>query len=156
MLPVKPHPQTPPTVLVVEDDPNIVDMLTSLLARQGMAVLSAYSGRQCLQVVHQHTVDVIVLDVMMPEMSGLEVCATLKQMLLPYPPPIILFTAKDDLETRLEGIRLGVSEFVTKPVNNQELLARIQTQLETGRKTREMEWALANPDEGFPKPKEQR
>ena len=116
-----------PTVLVVDDNKDMVEILTRLLSRHGLRALHAYSGKECLDVVHSHVVDVIVLDVMMPGMNGLEVCGALKAM--EEAPPIILLTAKDDMATRAAGMALGVSEFVVKPVNNKDLLARIQTQL---------------------------
>lgn len=116
-----------PTVLVVDDNKDMVEILTRLLFRHGLRALHAYSGKECLDIVHSHMVDVIVLDVMMPGMNGLEVCEALKEMA--EPPPVILLTAKDDMATRAAGMALGVSEFVVKPVNNRDLLARIQTQL---------------------------
>ena len=118
-----------PTVLVVDDNKDMVEILTRLLSRHSLQALHAYSGKECLEIVRNHTVDVIVLDVMMPGMNGLEVCEALKAM--DEPPPIILLTAKDDMATRAAGMALGVSEFVVKPVNNRDLLARIQTQLST-------------------------
>src|SRR5215831_16042097 len=115
------------TVLVVDDNKDMFEILTRLLSRHGLQALHAYSGHECLDIVRTHAVDVIVLDVMMPGMNGLEVCEALKE--LETAPPIILLTAKDDMSTRAAGMALGVSEFVVKPVNNRDLLARIQTQL---------------------------
>ncbi len=132
------------TVLVVDDNKDMVEILTRLLSRHGLHALHAYSGRECLDIVQHHTVDVIVLDVMMPEMNGLEVCEVLKDM--PEPPPVILLTAKDDMATRAAGMALGVSEFVVKPVNNRDLLARIQTQLSTKQWEREIDRASATID----------
>lgn len=132
------------TVLVVDDNKDMVEILTRLLSRHGLHALHAYSGRECLDIVQRHTVDVIVLDVMMPEMNGLEVCEVLKDM--PEPPPVILLTAKDDMATRAAGMALGVSEFVVKPVNNRDLLARIQTQLSTKQWEREIDRASATID----------
>jgi DNA-binding response OmpR family regulator len=121
------HNPLAPTVLVVDDNKDMVEILTRLLSRHGLHALYAYSGRECLDIVQHHTVDVIVLDVMMPGMNGLEVCESLRATATP--PPVILLTAKDDMATRAAGMALGVSEFVVKPVNNRDLLARIKTQL---------------------------
>lgn len=119
---------TPPaTVLVVDDNTDTVDILTRLLLRHGMNTLTAYSGQECLDIVRTQAVDVILLDVMMPGMDGLEVCEELKRFATKV--PIILVTAKDDMATRAAGMTLGVSEFVVKPVNHIDLLERIQTQL---------------------------
>lgn len=136
--------QTLPTVLVVDDYPDLADMLAHFFSRQGMMPLVAYSGRQCLEIVRQKPIDVIVLDVMMPDMDGLEICAALRRMAPPLFIPVILLTAKDDLETRLAAMRLGVSEFLLKPTRGRDLLARIHTQLEVSWQTRVMERMLAN------------
>lgn len=130
-------PSAPATVLVVDDNRDMVEILTRLLSRRGLQALHAYSGQECLEIVQNQAVDVIVLDVMMPGMNGLEVCAVLKDMVAP--PPVILLTAKDDMSTRAAGMALGVSEFVVKPVNNRDLLARIETQLSTRQWEREID-----------------
>lgn len=109
-----------------------------------MRVLTAYSGRECLERVRQQAVDVIVLDVMMPGMDGLEVCAALREMPAGRSIPIILLTARDDMRTRLAGLELGISEFVVKPVRGRELLARVQTQVEVSRNMRILDDALAS------------
>ena len=119
------------TVLVVDDSKDTVDILTRFLVRHDMTVLRAYDGPGCLEAVRTHPVDVLLLDVMMPGMDGLAVCAELKQIAPAL--PVILVTAKDDMATRAAGIALGVSEFVSKPVNHTDLLARIQTQLSVRR-----------------------
>jgi DNA-binding response OmpR family regulator len=121
----------PATVLVVDDNTDTVDILTRLLLRHGMRTLTAYSGQECLDIVRHQAVDVILLDVMMPGMDGLEVCEELKRLAARV--PIILLTAKDDMATRAAGMALGVSEFVVKPVNHVDLLERIQTQLSVRR-----------------------
>jgi DNA-binding response OmpR family regulator len=131
----------PATVLVVDDNKDTVDILTRLLLRHGMTVLQAYDGPECLETVRSHTVDVILLDVMMPGMDGLAVCEELKQISPAL--PIILVTAKDDMTTRVAGMALGVSEFVVKPVNHADLLARIQTQLSVRRWEQEADRASA-------------
>ena len=132
---------SPATVLVVDDNKDTVDILTRLLLRRGMTVLRAYTGSECLETVRSHPVDVILLDVMMPGMDGLEVCGELKRLSPAL--PIILVTAKDDMTTRAAGMALGVSEFVVKPVNHADLLVRIQTQLSVRRLEQEADRALA-------------
>ena len=132
---------SPATVLVVDDNKDTVDILTRLLLRHGMTVLRAYAGPECLETVRSHPVDVILLDVMMPGMDGLEVCGELKRLSPAL--PIILVTAKDDMTTRAAGMALGVSEFVVKPVNHADLLVRIQTQLSVRRLEQEADRALA-------------
>jgi DNA-binding response OmpR family regulator len=129
------------TVLVVDDNKDAVDIIARLLAQHGLTALRAYSGQECLELVRNHAVDVLVLDVMMPEMDGLEVCRHLKQIAPTL--PVILLTAKDDIPTRSAGMALGVSEFVVKPVNNRDLIARIKTQLSTRQWERELDQASA-------------
>jgi DNA-binding response OmpR family regulator len=118
---------SPPTILVVDDDPNSLDIAARLLQRQGYRIRIAASGAECLRVVDTEPIDLVLLDVMMPGMDGFAVCQALhdagKQM------PIILLTAKDDTDTRLEGMHHGVSEFLTKPINTHELFARVRAQL---------------------------
>src|SRR5262245_19463434 len=135
---------SPPTILVVDDNQDTVDILTRLLRRHGMVVLQAYNGPDCLEAVRSHSMDVILLDVMMPGMDGLAVCKELKQLSPAL--PIILVTAKDDMTTRAAGMALGVSEFVVKPVNHVDLLARIQTQLSVRRWEQEADRASATID----------
>ena len=136
--------ESPPTVLVVDDNPDMVDILVWFLSRAGMVALTAYNGQQCLEKVSQGAIDAIVLDVMMPGMDGLEVCAALKKMASACSIPIILLTAKDDLDTHLTAMRLGVSEFIVKPARIQDLAARLQVHLECSRKAREMERVLTD------------
>jgi len=134
--------ESPPTVLVVDDNPDMVAIQVQFLSRAGIVAVTAYSGQQCLEKMNQGTIDAIVLDVMMPGMDGLEVCAVLKKMASACSIPIILLTAKDDLDTHLTAMRLGVSEFIVKPARIQDLVARLQVHLECSRKAREMERML--------------
>lgn len=132
-----------PAVLVVDDDPDLVDLLGRFLSRQGMKILVASNGPQCLEIVQGSLpIDVIVLDIMMPGMDGLQVCAALKEIERARAIPIILLTARDDVETRIAGVELGVSEFIVKPASGRDLVARIQTQVEASHKARAMEQAL--------------
>src|SRR5262245_9198351 len=116
-------------VLVVDDDKHAVEILYRLLEKEGFEVLRAQSGREALDVVGSNRVDVILLDVMMPEMDGFQVCEALRGAERTRDIPVILLTAKDDMETRVLGMKLGVSEFLTKPINKRELFARIRAQL---------------------------
>ena len=117
------------TVLVVDDDRNAVDILNRLLTKEGFAVQCAHGGREALAVVASHPIDVILLDVMMPDMDGFQVCEALRREERTREIPVILLTAKDDMETRVIGMRLGVSEFLTKPINKTELFTRLRAQM---------------------------
>jgi DNA-binding response OmpR family regulator len=135
-------------ILVVDDDPHAVEILTRMLEREGYECLSADGGESALQTLRENPVDVLLLDVMMPEMDGLQVCERLQADEDLRQIPIMLLTARDDYPTRERGMNLGVSEFLTKPVNKRELFARIEAQLharEISRKLSETE-AVASED----------
>ncbi|MCC6765188.1 MAG: response regulator [Deltaproteobacteria bacterium] len=122
-------PKREGNVLVVDDDRNAVDILERLLIKEGFAVQCAHGGREALAAVAAHPIDVILLDVMMPGMDGFQVCEALRKDERTREIPVILLTAKDDMETRVVGMRLGVSEFLTKPINKTELFQRLRAQL---------------------------
>jgi DNA-binding response OmpR family regulator len=127
-----------PQILVVDDDPDTVTILARHLEREGFVPIEASSGPECLKLVLEKDVDVILLDLMMPGMDGFQVCKALKNNPDTAEIPIIMITARDDLDARAEGIRLGVSDFLAKPVFRHQLANRIRTQLEavaTGRHT---------------------
>lgn len=119
----------PARILVVDDDPDTVDILSRHLQREGFVAIEAFCGADCLQIAGASEVDVILLDLMMPGMDGFEVCQQLKGDPRTAEIPIILITARDDIEARAEGIRLGASEFLTKPFSRRQLVARINSQL---------------------------
>ena len=123
------------TVLVVDDDGDALDILKRNLEHAGYKALMASSGQACLDVIAAQStaVDIILLDVMMPGMDGLQVCEELRKIECAAGIPVILVTAKDDLTTRAAGMRLGVSEFVTKPLNMNELQIRLRNQLHARR-----------------------
>jgi DNA-binding response OmpR family regulator len=124
--PIQPQ-ELKPTILVVDDNKGVLEFLLLLLSKHGLSAVGTSSGSQCLDIVNSQNVDLVILDVMMPVMDGLEVCRQLKKIKAAM--PIILLTARDDMMTRAAAMDLGVSEFVAKPVNNQDLLNRIRVQL---------------------------
>ena len=115
------------TILVVDDDRDSREIAARLLERAGYQARRAASGFEGLQIVDRERIDLILLDVMMPEMDGFAVCEALQARGKRI--PIILLTAKDDMDTRLEGMHHGVTEFLTKPINRVELFARVRAQL---------------------------
>jgi len=133
------------SVLVVDDDPDAVEILCRLLETQKLRTLPARSGFQCLEIARAESVDVILLDVTMPGMDGLTVCSELARDDRTRGIPVILVTARDDHETRVAGMKLGVSEFLTKPVNKTELFARVRGQLENRALARQMDQAIQAP-----------
>jgi len=133
-----------PQIMVVDDDPDTVSILARHLQREGFAPIEAISGAECLRIVHKHRVDLILLDLMMPGMDGFQVCRALKLDPETAEIPVIMITARDDLDARAEGMRLGVSDFLAKPVFRRQLANRIRAQLETIATARTTEAALSN------------
>ena len=117
-------------ILAVDDDPDALFVLDHLLGREGFCVRTANGGRAALAALEGDLVDVIVLDVMMPDLDGLQVCAALRQNARTRTVPIILLTASARPETRKAAMALGVSDFATKPLNSHDLLARIRAQVD--------------------------
>ncbi len=130
-------------IMVVDDDPDTVTILARYLQREGFATLEALSGPQCLKLVGEHQVDVILLDLMMPEMDGFQVVRALKNNPATAEIPIIMVTARDDIESRSEGMRVGVSDFLAKPVFRKQLANRIRAQLDTIATARSIDDALS-------------
>jgi CheY-like chemotaxis protein len=116
-------------ILIVDDDRDTIAILTRQLESEGYECVSAASGAAALATLRATPVDVILLDVMMPEMTGLQVCEHLRADETLRQIPVILVTCRDDMETRARGMSLGVSEYLTKPIVKEELLTRIAAQL---------------------------
>ena len=128
-----------PLLLVVDDDELAAKAVVRVLEKRGFSVLVAHGGREAMKVLAANNVDVLVLDVMMPEMNGLEVCRELRQDSRFSDLPVILLTGCDDFETRAAGMKLGVSEFLCKPFAHHELIARINNQLEVRKMCRQLD-----------------
>ncbi len=119
----------PSRILIVDDEPLNADYLQQELEDLGYATLIARNGVDALKQVATESPDLILLDVMMPLMDGFTVCRTLKGAESTRLIPIVIMTALDGLEDRIKGIEAGADDFLTKPVNERELLARIETAL---------------------------
>jgi two-component system, OmpR family, alkaline phosphatase synthesis response regulator PhoP len=113
-------------VLVVDDDAKTVELVKLYLNRDGYKVLTAYSGLDALKLARENHPDLIVLDIMLPGMSGLDVCRTLRNE---SEVPIIMLTALTTDEDRLRGLDLGADDYVTKPFSPRELAARVRAVL---------------------------
>ncbi|HZO82255.1 MAG TPA: response regulator [Candidatus Binataceae bacterium] len=140
-----------PHILVVDDDPDTVAILARHLQREGFVALPAISGQECLRIARETPVDVILLDLMMPEMDGFQVCRKLKENPVTAEIPVIMITARDDLDARAEGMRLGVGDFLAKPVFRRQLAARIRAQLEMAAGARANEAVLHQLGGGNPR-----
>jgi two-component system sensor histidine kinase/response regulator len=121
--------RTKPVILVVDDQPINIKLLERKLQREDMTVFTATNGRECLEIVKEEHPDLILLDVMMPEMDGIETCQRLKANPRTQSIPVIFITAKSSKEGKLEGLGVGAADYITKPIDLEETLARIKTQL---------------------------
>ena len=120
---------SPPKLLVVDDTPRNVKLLADLLGVKGYGVVTASSGREALAQVEAERPDLILLDVVMPEMSGYEVCRRIRENAASGMLPVVMVTALDPAVERVKGIEAGADDFLTKPINQAELLARVKSLL---------------------------
>jgi putative two-component system response regulator len=116
-----------PTILIVDDDTRNLKLLEAMLFSIKCELIKATNGIDTLSIVDKTNVDLILLDVMMPEMDGYEVCRQLKSSEATRLIPVVLVTALDDTEARIKGIEVGADDFITKPPNKMELLARTKS-----------------------------
>ncbi len=131
-------------ILIVDDTPANIQTLSAILKERGYQISVATNGRQALEVVSKIRPDLILLDVMMPEMDGFEACKKLKESPEWHDIPIIFLTAKTETDDIVRGFELGAVDYVAKPFNAHELLARVNTHLSMDRLRRENERLLLN------------
>ena len=111
------------TIAIIDDDIHIGDMLTEVLSREGYTVLRAYSGTEALYLLSENKPDLVLLDLMLPGLSGEEVLPHIKNI------PVIVLSAKIDIQDKVNLLLGGAADYMTKPFNTKELLARITVQL---------------------------
>ncbi|MBT2387075.1 response regulator transcription factor [Streptomyces sp. ISL-11] len=125
------HPTQPPArVLVVDDDPTVAEIVAGYLDRAGFAVERAADGPTALERATAARPDLVVLDLMLPGMDGLEVCRRLREH---GPVPVIMLTARGDEEDRILGLETGADDYVTKPFSPRELVLRVESVLRRAR-----------------------
>jgi DNA-binding response OmpR family regulator len=115
------------TVLIVDDEHNIVELTQLYLTHDGFQVLSARDGREALRLARTEKPDLMILDLMLPEVDGFEVCRKLRHEGSEL--PIIMLTARDDDVDKIVGLELGADDYMTKPFNPRELVARVRAVL---------------------------
>jgi DNA-binding response OmpR family regulator len=130
------------TILIVDDEPSNVDMLCQELEEEGYNLLTAYNGEETLIKVQEHQPDLILLDVMMPNVDGFSVCRILKGSGKTILIPVILVTALRSQEDRVRGIEAGADDFISKPFDRDELLAKIRSLLRQKKHRDEQEKGL--------------
>jgi len=120
---------TPARILIVDDDPVNLRVLESHLSLRNYTIDSALSGRGALELMESSHYDLVLIDVMMPGLSGYEVCRLLRESASPSELPVIMLTARNRIEDMLAGLESGANDFLVKPFDARELLARVDTQL---------------------------
>jgi two-component system alkaline phosphatase synthesis response regulator PhoP len=118
--------ESPRTVLVVDDEPTVREIVGQYLTRDGFRVVSAGDGREVMDLVELESPDLIVLDIMLPGIGGLELCRSIRAR---RAIPVILLTARGEETDRIVGLELGADDYVTKPFSPRELVARVRAVL---------------------------
>jgi two-component system, OmpR family, response regulator len=113
-------------ILVVDDEKQIIEIVKAYLERDGYGVIAAYDGKTALDLAQKEHPDLIVLDLMLPGISGWDVCRTLRK---DSSVPIIMLTARDDTTDKIVGLELGADDYVTKPFDPKELISRVKAVL---------------------------
>lgn len=116
-------------ILVVEDEPKIAQIVTAYLERDGYKVLQASNGQRALELARADLPDLIVLDLMLPQISGWDVCRELRRNPRTARVPIIMATARDEVSDRIVGLEIGADDYLIKPYNPKELIARVHALL---------------------------
>ncbi|MBI4583652.1 MAG: response regulator [Planctomycetes bacterium] len=137
--PNPPSPAPPTRVLVVDDNEDIITLTRRILERQNYEVLVSRDGKSALELARQERPDLILLDVMLPEIDGLEVCRQLKGDPRTRQLMILLVTGRGSIDHRVEGLEAGADDYITKPFHLTELLARVRSALRIKRLTDELE-----------------
>lgn len=112
------------TILIVEDEPKLLEVVSSYLKNDGYKTLEALDAKDALQHIKNDSVDLIVLDLMLPDMSGEELCQRIRQK---HTLPILILTAKVNEEDRINGLSLGADDYMVKPFSPRELVMRVKT-----------------------------
>ncbi len=120
-------------ILIVDDDKDVVTPLKMSLEADNYSVIEAYAGCGAIEKAHGEIPDLIILDIILPDMDGYEVCNRLREDPLTELIPIIMLTGKDDISNKIEGLERGADDYITKPFNLSELKARIRTVLRRSR-----------------------
>ena len=131
------------TVLVVDDNEQNLELLVAYMEPLGCKILTAPDGAEALEQVRQNPIDLILLDIMMPRMSGFEVCRKLKSDPGTREIPIIMVTALNELGDIERGVECGTDDFISKPVNRLELVTRVKSLLRVRQLKNELDRTLA-------------
>ncbi|MEX2585803.1 MAG: response regulator transcription factor [Balneolaceae bacterium] len=117
------------TILVVDDEQDLLDLIEYNLKSEGFQVLKAENGEEGIQIARDRHPDLVLLDIMMPKMDGLQVCEKLRHNPETHDVPIIFLTARGDEKTEVEGLDRGADDYITKPISTRKLMSRIKAVL---------------------------
>lgn len=117
------------TILIVDDETDLLDLIEYNLEKEGYNVLKAENGHEGIRLARKHSPDLIILDVMMPKMTGIEVCRILKEDGELKSKPVIFLTARGDEKTEIEGLEIGADDYLMKPISTSKLVSRIKVVL---------------------------
>ncbi len=129
------------TILIADDMPENIDLIKTVFLEESYEFITAQNGKKALECVAKYVPDLILLDVVMPEMDGFEVCSLLKSQKETKHTPVVMVTGMDDHRSRLKGIESGVDDFISKPINIIELKARVASLLRIKRYVDQLEHA---------------
>ncbi|MEN6332517.1 MAG: response regulator [Smithella sp.] len=121
-------------ILVTDDEEDIVDLISYNLAKEGFSIIKAYDGETAVGLVKVQKPDLLILDLMLPRMSGIDVCKTIRNNPVSANLPIIMVTAKGDEIDKIIGLEIGADDYITKPFSVKELVARVRAVLRRQRK----------------------
>ena len=124
----------PAKILVVDDEPDTVSLLSITLGRAGYTVFKASGGKAALEIAAKEKPDLIILDIMMPDMTGIDVLRALRVSTGAPPPRVILFTAKSRMEDMIEGMEAGAYKYLVKPTSREKLLETVKVALADAQK----------------------
>ncbi|NOY64065.1 MAG: response regulator [Nitrospirae bacterium] len=119
--------QERPSVLIVDDIPSNLELIEVIVQSEGFTVLKAYHGHKAIEIFEELKPDIAIIDVMMPDMDGFQLCNTLKELAGKRYFPIIMLTALNDKESKIKGIECGADDFISKPFEPRELIAKMRS-----------------------------
>jgi two-component system, OmpR family, alkaline phosphatase synthesis response regulator PhoP len=125
----------PVTILIVDDEPDILEFLGYNLKKEGFTVLVADNGKKAIKLAKEHTPDIIVLDLMMPDMDGIETCHELRSINTLDETRIVFLTARNEDYTQIAGLEAGADDFISKPVKPKVLITRLKVLMRRARKS---------------------
>ncbi|MCG6534876.1 MAG: response regulator [Syntrophales bacterium LBB04] len=117
------------TILVVDDEKDIVELVAYNLGREGYQIAKAYDGQEALRIIRENPPDLVILDLMLPGIDGFEICRLIRKKAETEGMPIIMLTAKTDSVDKIMGLEIGADDYITKPFNVREMIARVRAVL---------------------------